>query len=226
MEANTPNESIIVIARAIRDHGRVIMSRGSETREITGASITVHEPDRMIVTLKERNADLGYLASEMNWYLNGDYTSALAPDARIWREIRNGDGTLNSNYGQIALRDKENGMTQYEWCVTRLTEDLMTRQAVINYNQPRHKYDGNKDYVCALSQQFLYRDGALDTYVNMRSNDLIYGYTYDAAWYRHVQMALARDLNVKPGKYHHTAASMHVYKRHYAMLEAIAEATP
>jgi thymidylate synthase len=111
-------------------------------------------------------------------------------------------------------------MTQYEWCRKKLSEDLYTRQAVINYNQLMHKYD-TKDFPCTVSQQFLVNDGKLDTFVNMRSNDLIYGFAYDIIWFIYVQHVLAKDLGLSPGKYWHFTPSLHVYEKDMKIIESI-----
>ena len=141
----------------------------------------------------------------------------------MWERIADDDGFINSNYGAIMFFEMNNGWTQWEWCKHKLEEDINTRQAVINFNQPKHKYDYNKDFVCTLNMQFLYRNDQLDCIVTMRSNDMIYGLAYDLPWFAYNQVKMAKELGVKVGNYYHYAASMHVYERHYDMLKAIAE---
>jgi len=60
--------------------------------------------------------------------------------------------------------------------------------------------------------------------VMMRRTDLISGLSYDSPWFTHVQEKLAIDLGLLPGQYQHFAASLHVYEKHFEMLENIANA--
>jgi len=137
-------------------------------------------------------------------------------------QLANKDGTVNSNYGYLANIEKWHGKSQFAWCIDKLRDDINSRQALINYNQPRYKYEGNKDFVCTISQQFITRKGKLDSIVLMRSNDLIYGLTYDIVWFTGLQILLAEILDIAVGKYNHYAASLHVYQRHFKMLEDMA----
>jgi thymidylate synthase len=57
----------------------------------------------------------------------------------------------------------------------------------------------------------------------MRSNDLIYGFSYDVPWFNYLHRFVAEKLHMKVGKYRHFATSMHVYKRHFEMVEKIAK---
>jgi thymidylate synthase len=130
---------------------------------------------------------------------------------------------VNSNYGFIVNVEKWNGISQFEWCVKRLLEDKNTRQAIINYNMPRYKYEGVKDLVCTISQQFLVRNEKLDCVTLMRSNDLIYGLTYDLPWFTNLQIKLAEIIDVPLGIYNHYDSSLHVYEQHFEMLTKIAK---
>jgi thymidylate synthase len=86
-----------------------------------------------------------------------------------------------------------------------------------------HKYENNKDFVCTLAQQFIVNNNKLDTIVFMRSNDLIYGFSYDVPWFNSLQKQIANILKIEVGEYRHFATSMHVYERHFKMVENIAK---
>jgi thymidylate synthase len=57
----------------------------------------------------------------------------------------------------------------------------------------------------------------------MRSNDVIFGLTYDMPWFLFLLQEVCKATDQKPGAYAHYAASLHVYERHFKMLEDIAE---
>ena len=225
IKGSNANELFINASKELITNGKYVSPRGLKTLEIEDAWLILKDPNKTIVTLPERKIDLDYLEGEIAWYLSGSLqVEDIAKHSKFWNNIQNKDGTVNSNYGFLAMKEKHNGKTQYEWCVDRIKEDKDTRQAIINYNQPKHKFEDNKDFVCTLSQQFIIRDRKLDTIVNMRSNDLIYGFTYDAPWFAYLQNKLSLALKIEQGSYFHFATSLHVYERHFKMLEEIASA--
>ena len=214
----------VSVARALLDRGEVRETRGTKSLELSDAWLVLTDPSRSVVTLKERRLSQKYLHAEMLWYESGSLeVRDIAEHSSFWASLADTNGTVNSNYGFLALKEKHSGKSQMEWCVDRLRQDPETRQAIINYNQPRHKYPGNKDFVCTISQQFVLRNGRLDTVVLMRSNDLIYGLSYDAPWFASMLARVAAASGLEMGSYHHYASSLHVYERHFGMLRKIAE---
>lgn len=199
---------------------REISPRGLKTLEIEDAIMILTNPDNSIITLPARKLNLNYLDAEMQWYKSGDLNiNFIKQYSSMWDRIKNPDNTINSNYGYFVFKQE-----QFNWCLKRLQEDINTRQAIINYNQPIHKQEGTKDFVCTIAQQFRIKDNKLDSRVIMRSNDLIYGFSYDIPWFTYVQKELSNKLNIKVGKYIHNAMSLHVYEKHFKMLEELAYA--
>jgi len=203
-----------------------IKRHGKEIKEIIGASFILTNIENNIVSLKERKLDIEYLNAELNWYSKGDRNvNKIGQKASMWLKICSVEGYAESNYGYFVFRQLTNGISEYKWCYHKLIEDINTRQALINYNQPKHKYDTNKDFPCTISQSFLYNPNTktLDSFVFMRSTDIIYGLSYDVPWFCHVHKLLAWDLGLIPGDYHHYSISMHVYKKHFDMIDNIIE---
>jgi len=200
------------------------LARGLKTRELAGTvHITLENPNEAVCKLPSRKMSYEYLQAEMDWYLSGSlFVDVIGKNAKMWKVLADSNGTVNSNYGFLALVEKWSGKSQLEWCISRLKKDVHTRQAVINYNQPRHKYDDVKDFVCTISQQFIVRNGMLDTVVYMRSNDLIYGLSYDMPWFCYLLKKVAKETGLKVGKYEHIAASLHVYEKHFNTLKDMA----
>jgi thymidylate synthase len=62
------------------------------------------------------------------------------------------------------------------------------------------------------------RYGRLNAVVQMRSNDVVFGYRNDYAWQKHVLQKLAKDLGVVEGDIYWNAGSLHVYERHFNMV--------
>jgi len=224
IEGYDANNLFIQIANKMLSSGHRNSPRGLETIELSDLWLKLNDPAQAIVTLPERNINMDYLKGELKWYESGSlYVKDIEKHSSFWKKIANNDGTINSNYGYLAKKEQFNDKSQLEWCIDKLLEDSNTRQAVINYNQPRHKYNDNRDFVCTISQQFIKRDNKLDSITLMRSNDLIYGLTYDLPWFTRLQEEVSNKTKIPLGYYNHYTASMHVYKKHFKMLEQIAE---
>jgi thymidylate synthase len=224
IRGKTANELFIKASEYLINNGRKISPRGLETTELSDVFLELKNPLKCIVTLKSRDINYKYLRNELRWYLSGSLDVCdINKHSSFWSKLADPNGTINSNYGFIALKDKYAGKSQLEWCIDSIKKDINTRQAVINYNQPKHKYPNNKDFVCTLSQQFIVRDNKLDSIVFMRSNDLIFGLTYDMPWFCLLMKMVAKECNLKLGYYKHYAASLHVYKKHYKMLKDISK---
>lgn len=203
--------------------------RGLKTIELEDVFIEITDPTEKncIISLPERDLSMDYLSGEMDWYLNGTLDSEeIKKHSSFWGKIESPFGKLNSNYGFICFKEVLNGMSQYDWCLKSLREDIESRQAIINYNQPKHKYDGNKDFVCTLNQAFRVKNGKLHTRVFMRSTDLIFGFSYDIYWFGYLLRKLAQDLKLEVGSLYFYTISMHIYERHFKILDSFVESRP
>jgi len=120
------------------------------------------------------------------------------------------DGVFRGNPGPIVAR-------QIEPAIKLLTDDIFTRRAHIAMYADEHLYSTSKNIPCGTGISFSrrYLSRALDMHVQMRSNDVWRGFTYDAIAYRYFQEYIAARLgeDMCTGDYHHTATSMHLYKR-------------
>ncbi len=208
-----------------------VSPRGEKTKELINHTIKIKNPELSILTNKHRKTSAKYLQAEINWYLSGELKiDKIKNYASMWEKIKNPDNTVNSNYGYFtfyqSIKYNKNIINQFKFCLIKLLKDLETRQAVINFNQPFHKYKNNKDFVCTLSQQFLIRNNKLHSIVNMRSCDIIYGATYDIPWFCLVQKLMLNKIkekhkNIKIGNFYHNSASLHIYEKHFNMMEQI-----
>ncbi len=224
IKSKNSNDLFIDVSIKLLNDGEIISPRGLKTLELQHVWLELTNPGNSIVSLKSRNANKNYLKNELKWYLSGSLDAKdITKHSKFWDKLKDSNGTINSNYGFLALKEKFNGISQYEWCINSINNDVNTRQAVINYNQPKHKYDTNRDFVCTLAQHFMVRNGKLDSTVFMRSNDLIFGLTYDLPWFCLIQKRMAKNLNLKLGTYRHYAASLHVYEKHFSMLKNISK---
>jgi thymidylate synthase len=76
------------------------------------------------------------------------------------------------------------------------------------------------DFICTNAVQYLIRNGKLDVVVQMRSNDVVFGYRNDFAWQEHIANMVCTELGIKLGNIYWNVGSMHVYERHFKFIDA------
>lgn len=168
-----------------------------------------------------------YVDRELTWYLSESLNVNDIPGTtpKIWVEHASDNLEINSNYGYLVFNEK-NG-NQYMAVLSKLISDETTRQGTMIYTRPSMHddwcRDGMSDFVCTNTVQYLIRDGKLDIVVQMRSNDVVFGYRNDYAWQKYVRDQMIKDLqsfdvNVTAGTIYWNAASLHVYSRHYKLV--------
>lgn len=196
------------------------------TLELVGESFLANEP----TIFGQPNPD--YIQRELDWYRSGSLNVNDIPGGapQIWKRVATPDGLINSNYGYLFF--DEGNDNQLEHVVRHLLDDINTRRATAVYTRPgihrQWNFDGMSDFICTNAVQYLVRDGRLNVVVQMRSNDIVFGYRNDYAWHKYAQSVVISDLashgvNVAPGSIVWNAASLHIYERHFWMLDEYIE---
>lgn len=191
---------------------------GNTVIEITGASFIADE-DHIFGTV---NND--YIEREKQWYNSMSRSIDDIPGGppAIWGAVADKDGIINSNYGWM-IYSQENG-SQYENVANELKRNPFSRRAEMIYNRPSmwvdYNHNGRSDFCCTNAVQYVIRDGELHCIVQMRSNDAVYGYKNDYAWQKHVLDKLGRELNISTGNITWQVGSLHVYARHYYLIDS------
>ena len=191
------------------------------TVEIQCASFIADEP----TILGGINED--YITAEIEWYESQSLSvqtlfDIYGQEVKIWKDVADDSGFINSNYGWC-IYSNANG-SQYNTVMHNLWNNPDTRHAVMYYTRPTIHKEAGKDHICTLAVQYHLNSNVLDAHVYMRSNDAVYGFNNDLAWQRHVLQKLSNDLShahnhVRMGKIIWNASSLHVYPRHYHLLE-------
>jgi thymidylate synthase len=163
-----------------------------------------------------------YIDREIAWYESQSLNVNDIPGGppAIWKQVADKNGFINSNYGWC-IWSKENG-SQYDKVLNELREQPNSRRAVMIYTRPTmwddYDRDGMSDFMCTNAVQYLRRWGKLFAVVQMRSNDVVFGYKNDYAWQKHVLDKLAAELGDVPGDIYWNAGSLHVYERHFHLI--------
>jgi len=181
--------------------------------------------------------NLEYIDAEIKWYESqsshvNDLFKIYGKEVKIWKEVCSTTGHVNSNYGKLVY-GWDNG-DQYNTVLKKLCQEPRTRQATMIYQRPTmHKewnHENKSDFICTNAVTYYIRDNyKLDVVVQMRSNDAIYGFNNDVAWQKHVWIKLREDLNyirdkiglnkVYLGDMHWQVQNLHMYSRHFNLIE-------
>ena len=208
----------------IDEFGDLSKPRDLEVKELLLADITI-DPKKPIANFESRKFNWKYFAGEMAWYLHRDTDiSYINKFSNFWKGITNqGTNQINSNYGALVINDEQIG-----WVVDSLLADNNSRQAIMFFNQPKFQFKGNKDFVCTMYANFFIRDNKLNMKIQMRSNDVFYGLTFDAPFFsflmQSVYLILKKDdkyTSLELGDYYHFADNLHFYERHFELTEKI-----
>jgi thymidylate synthase len=215
------NDTFKKIIKDIKQDGQLSQPRDMQVRELT-IDQREFDPKFTIADFKSRAFNYKYFAGELAWYLMKDRDiDYISKFSGFWKHITNPDtNEINSNYGSLIFND------QLQWVIDSLKADKNTRQAIAFLNQPKYQFEGNKDFVCTMYLNFFIRNNKLNMKVQMRSNDIFYGLTFDAPFfsfvYQHVLMELQVNYpNLDFGTYYHCADNIHFYERHFELADKI-----
>ena len=177
-----------------------------------------------IANFESRKFNWKYFAGELAWYLRKDNdVDYIGQFSGFWSTLTNPNtNQINSNYGSLLFNE------QLEWVVDSLKADKNSRQAIAFLNQPKFQFEGNKDFVCTMYANFFIRDNKLNMKIQMRSNDIFYGLTFDAPFFAFLQQSIHIKLletypELELGQYYHFTDNLHFYERHFDLAKSIQE---
>lgn len=213
--------------------------RGMKIKERLGVQFRILNPRDRLPFLRKRQYSAEYLTAESIWYFSGrDDTAWIAKYASFWNQISDDGEHANSAYGARIFKSHsrvggliDETWTQWQYIIDELKTDNDSRRAVIHIRSPYDSILAKKDVPCTVALQFFLRDDRLHLHVTMRSSDLILGLPYDVPAFTYFQELMALDLSqalgrhIDMGEYVHTSASLHVYERHFGMVDAILDDT-
>ncbi|NBW57959.1 thymidylate synthase [bacterium] len=209
--------------------------RGMKVKEILGYQFKILNPRNRIPYVPGRDLSVHYMIAELLWYLSGNNsTEWISNYSAFWSKISDDGSTANSAYGarifkphdRIASTIKQD-WTQWDYVINELKSDPDSRRAVIHIRSPQDSLLAQLDVPCTLSLQFFLRNDKVHMVVSMRSSDVILGLAYDVPAFTIFQELLAVQLTkelgrpIELGSYTHLSASLHVYERHFKMVEKI-----
>jgi len=203
--------------------GRFVTDKtGVKTIEFVGANFIADE-EAIFGKVTE------YVERELQWYDSLSLKVSDIPGGapKIWQQVASTKGLINSNYGWCIYSEANH--KQYWSVLLELLANRNSRRAVMIYTRPTmhqdYCKDGMSDFMCTNAVQYLIRDNKLHAVVQMRSNDVVFGYKNDRYWQSVVQDRLLEDLNKKADEKYQkgdiiwNVGSLHVYETHFDLLK-------
>lgn len=204
----------------------------NETKEILNwhADLNPQQPELNFKNIRKTPTE--YVEAEIQWYESASLdVSDIETYAKIWSQIKSIDNKVNSNYGWC-IRSEANG-AQYTNVIEELRTNKESRRGSMIYTRPNmHEaatHRGMNDFICTWGAQVRIKDDYLYYTVHQRSCDFVYGFFNDFAWHCHVYEQLFNDLSqtykqLQRHYIHYFCDSLHIYPRHYSMIQKIVEA--
>ena len=204
----------------LKNENFTIDKTGAKTIELIGASFYADEG----AIFGKPNYE--YIDRELDWYesqstnINDIYGSDREPP-EAWQYSANAHGEINSNYGLLVFGEKY--YEQFEHVVQELKTNPDSRRASMIYNRPsiwkEYNENGKNDFICTNAVTYYIRDNKLHATVQMRSNDVIFGYRNDWAWQRFMMEEVMHELELDElGDMIWQVQNLHVYERHFHLV--------
>jgi len=183
----------------------------SGTKFINNVNICLINPTQNVIETPWRKWSHDYALFEYQWYLSGNPSvKEIGKRAKIWNDIADENGNVNSNYGYQWQRND-----QLSYVIKELMKDPNSRRACLTIYDAKESAIFKNDTPCTLNICFNIVDDKLNMTVMMRSNDLVYGFCNDQFCFSMLQNYIAEYLNIPVGNYYHSVIDMHIYERHY-----------
>jgi thymidylate synthase len=179
----------------------------SDTKALFNQGFYLDNPLDNKIKTEFRKWNEDYAEYEWQWYLSGNPNATeISKKAKIWEKHMDSFGNVQSNYGWQWLREN-----QLSKLIDKLKQDKNTRQAVLTFYDGKEISNYNNDTPCTLSIHFQIINNQLCMTVNMRSNDLWFGFCNDQYCFSKLQEIVAKSVGIEIGWYYHFASNLHVY---------------
>ena len=196
-------------------------SRNGRVRcELAPVLYRVSNPTQRVLFNPKRKANPYFHVMETVWMFAGaQKIDFLLPFNKNIVSYAEEDGRIHGAYGH---RWREHfGTDQIVNVINQLTQDIHTRQAVINMWDAETDFrSGWKDRPCNTTIYFRVVGGCLDMTVCNRSNDAVWGLAgANIVHMTYLLELVARAIKVPVGIYHIMTNNLHIYEPHWHLME-------
>lgn len=193
-------------------------SRAGNTKELSPHQLHLlpgfyGEPDATTILPGRGNNPFATVAETLWVFAGRNDIGPLSKWLPRAKEYSDNGKIWDSAYGPRLRHYGRNRIDQVETVLRRLSLKPDTRQALITIWDPEIDgvKEGSKDYACNVVVHFLIREGKLNLFVTVRSNDIIFGVAINAFEWCFLGNYLAYSLGIPFGHYWQTSNSLHLY---------------
>ena len=186
------------------------------TKAIMNCGFYIQNPLENKINTNFRKWNKDYAEYEWQWYLSANPdASEIAKRAPIWLKHMDENNHVKSNYGWQWVRGSQLDKV-IDILFHSIHNNLDTRKAVITFYDGKEISEYLYDTPCTNSIHFQIINNELCMTVNMRSNDLWFGFCNDQYCFSKLQEIVYEDLkdyvkNLNIGWYYHFVSNMHIY---------------
>jgi thymidylate synthase len=203
MKYKNANEAFIKLYQKVKNDGVTCQN----TKTLYNIGFYIENPYENKIDAEFRKWNMSYAEYEWQWYLSGDPNAKeISKKAPIWKNHMDDNGQVRSNYGWQWNRNN-----QLEKVIAKLSAQNDSRQAVLSFYDGKEIDSYTYDTPCTNSIHFQIVENTLCITVNMRSNDLWFGFCNDQYCFSKLQSLVAEKLKIKLGWYYHFASNLHLY---------------
>ena len=188
----------------------VVPTKGASS-EIFGAMLQLNNPRARLSRTETRGKTFSALG-ELLWYLSkSNDLEYIMYYIHRYKKYSDDGKIVYGGYGP-RLFNMHGKYNQIETVIQLLKNKPTTRQAVIQLFDAEDLDTPHKDIPCTCTLQFILRNGKLNMFTSMRSNDAYLGLPHDIFCFTMLQEIIARSLDVELGIYKHAVCSLHLYE--------------
>lgn len=178
--------------------------------------------------LTTKRMGLKSIVGELLWFISGSTNANELRDkygCTIWEEWKDEDGELGKVYGHqwrnFGAASEENdgwlfgvtGFDQLKWLINEIKVNPTSRRLYVTAADPNSRYDQALD-CCHNYFQVVIKNGKLNLYFQMRSNDVFLGLPYNVASYAVLAHILALETGYEVGELVYSGVDVHLYQNH------------
>jgi hypothetical protein len=188
------------------------------TRELRPFGFQVRDPRQALLRCPARQPDLGFAFGQWLWVMRGsDELDTIAYYNSMGRLFSDDGRRLRNAFGTRI------GGGPLDAAVALLRRDPSSRRAMLVFGDSAGPAIRTRDSSCAISLQFLIREGRLEAITNMRSQSALMVLPYDAALFMTIHVWVAALLDVPIGSHTWIANSFHLYEDEVALAGKVLE---
>lgn len=199
-------------------------ARGVSFKEITNINFELTNIKNNLVSLKSRNFNLEFGNKFFDWMISGQtdisQLTGVNPNAKNF--MANGElpDNFNTAYGPRLIR-------QIPSLIKLLNHDKESRRGFIHILEENDNLlwtiESKLEYPCTIGVQYLIRNNKLNSYVLMRSNNMVLTVCYDVYNFTKLQSYIAKLLNIEVGIYYQSIVSAHYFEKEQPLVDNILE---